>query len=93
MGLPKKFSCDNEFATKEVENYCDKHDIDVVFSEPNDIQKNSVVERLNRTIASLLQKYRVSTDKYDWNKYLPDIIHNYNRSYHSTIKTHTRRNI
>jgi hypothetical protein len=86
MGLPKKFSCDNEFATKEFENYCDKHDIDVVFSEPNDIQKNSVVERLNRTIASLLQKYRVSTDKYDWNKYLPDIIHNYNNSYHSTIK-------
>jgi len=86
MGLPKKISCDNEFATKEFEKYCNKNDIDVIFSEPNDIQKNSIVERLNRTIALLLQKYRVSTNKYDWYKVLPDIIYNYNNSYHRTIK-------
>ena len=39
MSIPKKISCDNEFATKEFEKYCDQYNIDVIFSEPNDIQK------------------------------------------------------
>jgi transposase InsO family protein len=86
MGKPDKFSCDNEFATKEFEKYCNEYDIDVIFSEPNDIQKNSIVERLNRTIALMIQKYRVSTNKYNWYKILPDIIYNYNHSNHRTIK-------
>jgi hypothetical protein len=86
MGKPEKFSCDNEFATKEFEKYCNKYDIDVIFSEPNDIQKNSIVERLNRTIALMLQKYRVATNKYNWYKILPDIIFNYNHTNHRTIK-------
>ena len=34
----------------------------------------------------MLQKYRVSTNKYDWYKILPDIIYNYNHSHHRTIK-------
>ena len=86
MGKPKKISCDNEFATKEFEKYCDNEDIDVVFSEPNDIQKNSIVERLNRTIALMIQKYRVATGSYDWPNELPDLIYNYNHTEHRTIK-------
>jgi hypothetical protein len=86
MGKPKKFSCDNEFATKLFEQYCEKNDIDVEFSEPNDIQKNSIVERLNRTIALMIQKYRVSSGSYDWVKILPDLMYNYNHSVHRTIK-------
>jgi hypothetical protein len=86
MGKPKKISCDNEFNTKEFEKYCNESNIQVNFSEPNDIQKNSIVERLNRTIALLLQKCRVATNNYDWKSYLQDIMFNYNHSYHRTIK-------
>ena len=86
MGKCKKFSCDNEFKTKEFEKYCIDNNIEVSFSEPNDIQKNSIVERLNRTIALMLQKYRTATNDYNWVKILPDIMNNYNNTIHRTIK-------
>ena len=39
IGIPHTIACDNEFATIKFEKYCNKHDIDVKFSEPNDIKK------------------------------------------------------
>jgi hypothetical protein len=86
MGRPSKFSCDNEFATKEFEKYCNQHDIDVDFSEPNDIQKNSIVERLNRTLAGYIKKLRIGLKQYNWPKALPEIMENYNNSYHRMIR-------
>ena len=86
MVKPKIIACDNEFNTNEFKKLSERYGIRFKYSEPNDIQKNSIVERLNRTIALLLQKYRVSTNKYDWYKVLPDIMYNYNHSYHRTIK-------
>lgn len=86
MGKPRLISCDNEFNTKEFNKYCMKNDISVRYSEPNEIQKNSIVERFNRTIAGYLNKIRISLKKYDWAKYLDDVIYNYNHSYHRTIK-------
>ncbi len=43
MGIPKKISCDNEFASNELKKYCVKNDIEMEFSEPNDIQKKIVL--------------------------------------------------
>ena len=63
-----------------------KHDVKFKFSDPEDIQKNSIVERVNRTIAGLLQKWRTATKNRDWVKVLPDIIKNYNNTKHRTIK-------
>jgi len=86
MGRPAKFSCDNEFDTKEFEKYCNEHDIFVDFSEPNDIQKNSIVERLNRTLAGYIKKLRIGLKQYNWPKALPQILENYNSSYHRMIR-------
>eukprot|EP01038_Epipyxis_sp_PR26KG_P013573 gene13573-18215_t len=86
MGKPKLISCDNEFATNEFNKYCTENDIDVNYSEPNDIQKNSIVERFNRTLAGYIQKLRVGLKNYDWPSELDDILYNYNTSYHKTIK-------
>jgi hypothetical protein len=86
MGKPKLISCDNEFATIEFNKYCIKNEIEVNYSEPNDIQKNSIVERFNRTLAGYIKKLRVGLGVYDWPHELPDIIENYNTSYHRTIK-------
>ena len=86
MGIPKCISCDNEFDTLEFRKYCIKHDIETKYSEPGDILKNSIVERLNRTLAGYIKKMRVGSKIYDWPKHLPAIMDNYNNSYHKTIR-------
>jgi hypothetical protein len=85
MGVPKNINCDNEFDTKEFEKYIKEKNITVYFSDPDEVNKNAIVERFNRTLASLLQKWRTATGKYDWYKVLPKFINNYNNSYHRTI--------
>ena len=86
MGKPKLISCDNEFATIEFNKYCLKNEIDVNYSEPNDIQKNSIVERFNRTLAGYIKKLRFGLNNYDWPSELNNILENYNTSYHRTIR-------
>jgi hypothetical protein len=86
MGKPKKISCDNEFATIEFHKYCIKNDIEENYSEPNDIQKNSIVERFNRTLAGYIKKLRLGMNNYDWPSEIPNILENYNTSYHRTIR-------
>jgi len=61
MGIPKSINCDNEFDTKQFEAYCRENDVTIYFSDPNEINKNAIVERVNRTIAQLLQKWRTAT--------------------------------
>jgi hypothetical protein len=85
IGKPKIISCDNEFNTNEFKTYCEKNNIQVNFSIPNDIQKNSIVERLNRTLAGFIKKLRY-LKIYNWAKELPDIMNLYNNKYHRTIR-------
>jgi len=86
MGYPKNVNCDNEFNTGEFKRWCKVHNVTAWFSDPEDIQKNSIVERVNRTIAQLLAKWRTATGDYDWVKVLPRIVKNYNTTIHRTIK-------
>lgn len=86
MGLPEMIQCDNEFNTNEFINYLKKNDISVRFSDPDEINKNPIVERVNGTIARQLQKIRLTTNKYDWYNYLSDVVENYNNTIHSTVK-------
>ena len=86
MGIPKIISCDNEFDTHEFKKFCLEHDIAARFSEPHEIQKNSIVERFNKTLAGYIKKLREGLKIYDWVKYLDEIMTNYNNSYHRTIR-------
>ena len=86
MGKPKIISCDNEFNTIEFKNYCLENDIGARFSEPLEIQKNSIVERFNRTLAGYLKKIREALKIYNWPVHLDDIMTNYNNTYHRTIR-------
>lgn len=86
MGLPEEIDCDNEFNTKEFNQYCETNNIDVRYSDPNEINKNAIVERVNGTIASMLQKIRITTKRKDWYKYLEFVVQNYNDTSHSTTK-------
>lgn len=86
LGVPKIISCDNEFDTHEFKKFCLEHDISARFSEPHEIQKNSIVERFNKTLAGYIKKLREALKIYDWVKYLQDIMYNYNHKYHRTIR-------
>jgi len=86
MGKPKQIGCDNEFNTNEFNEYCKENGIKVNYSIPNDIQKNSIVERLNRTIAGYIKRDR-SIGIYNWAKNLDDYMGLYNHKIHRTTRT------
>lgn len=86
LGIPKNINCDNEFNTKMLNDYFSKEKITVHYSEPNEINKNAIVERFNRTLAGMIQKWRIATGKRDWVKVLDDLVYNYNNTVHRTIK-------
>lgn len=86
MGIPKNINCDNEFNNEVFNKYFERHGINTYFSQPNEINKNAIVERFNRTLALMIQKWRVATGKYEWYKVLNDLVDNYNETYHTTIK-------
>lgn len=91
-GPPYELQCDNEFNKNEFKKLLEDYDIKYRFSDANDKNKNSVVERVNGTIALMLQKYRITSKRYDWYNYLDDITENYNTTIHSTTK-HTPEDI
>ena len=86
LGEPKNLNCDNEFNTHEFNNYLKSRSIIAWYSDVNESNKNSIVERFNRTIAMMIAKYREATGKHDWNNVLPKLIRNYNNTIHSTTK-------
>ena len=51
MRKPKLISGDNEINTKIINNYLSDNNVSANYSEPNEIQKNSIVERFNKTLA------------------------------------------
>lgn len=86
FGVPDNINCDNEFNKKEVNKMASDLGIKMWFSEPEEINKNAIVERCNRTIAEMIEKWRIGTGRKDWYKVLDNIVYNYNHQYHKTIK-------
>lgn len=86
MGVPKNINGDNEFNTKKINEFFNKDKVVKHYSDVGEINKNAIVERFNRTLANLIQKYRVGSKNREWYKVLNDIVDNYNNTYHRTIK-------
>ena len=86
MGTPYKIQCDNEFNTVEFNKLMDSMDIRVHYSDPNEINKNALVERSNRTLRFLLNKYREANKDYNWVEYLQDVVQHYNNTEHDGTK-------
>jgi transposase InsO family protein len=85
-GYPKSINCDNEFDTHDFNDWAKRHGIEMKYSQPYEVNKNAIVERFNRTLAELLQKWRTATKRYDWANVLPQIVKSYNQNIHSTIQ-------
>jgi len=84
LGIPKNFNADQEFNIKLVNDLMKKDNIQSWYSDPYALNHNPIVERANRTIAQLLQRYRIATKNYNWPEYLPKLINNYNNTIHGT---------
>lgn len=85
IGYPKNLNLDNQFNTKKITQFLTDKNINVYFNQPDEINKNAIVERFNRTLAKNLQKKRLKTKNYNWVSYLDEVINNYNNSVHSRI--------
>jgi hypothetical protein len=87
-GLCKNLNCDlgSEFIYTPFVEYCYVNDITLYYSNPDQDNKNAIIERFHRTLRNLMLKYTVANDKGYINA-LPNLIKNYNTTFHNTIKT------
>jgi len=83
---PKDLNLDNEFTAKIFVDYAEEQGTQLHYSEVGQFNKNAIVERFNRTLALMIEKYRFHTDNINWPSYLQDIVHNYNTTVHTTTK-------
>ena len=65
MGWPENLNCNNEFNVTEFNKLIKEHNVKCWFSEPGEINKNAIIERFNKTLAFMIQKWRIATGKYD----------------------------
>lgn len=88
MGVPLNVNCDQEFVQSDlIRQWMLSQGITIYASDPDEPRKNALIESFHRTLALMLQRWRQSAGGLrDWPKVLPDIIHNYNHTVHSTIK-------
>jgi len=85
VGVPRFIHSDRgaEFCSKIFREMCRAFKIDKTFTTPFRPQGNGQVERMNRTLGSMLRAY---TNEYqtDWDEYLPLCAMAYNGSKHSS---------
>ena len=83
---PNRILTDNgkEFSSDIFASLCDQYGITHVFSTPYKPQSNGAVERVNRTIGEMLRV--LVKQPQSWDRHLPDVVMNYNHSWHSQIK-------
>ena len=85
-GYPENINCDNEFNNKQFIDYFTSKGTHLWFSTVNQPHKNSVTERFWGTLARILERMRTGIKNFDWAKSLPDVVENYNNTYHRSIK-------
>ena len=85
---PEIINCDNgsEFTSSEFKKLLSEYNIDVKYVTVGDHHKLGVIDRFIRTLRQKINMYLESHNTTKYINVLPNIIHSYNNSYHSTIK-------
>jgi len=76
----------SEFLNKSVQDLFKNHSIEHVTFEEENHQKLGIIERFNRTLKMMINKYMKANHTVKWIDVLNELINNYNNSYHSSIK-------
>lgn len=84
--IPIKLQTDRgrEFLNKPMKSLCTTYKI-LHFVTSNTV-KAALVERFNRTLKTKMWRYLTDHNTYRYIDILPDLLHSYNRTYHSTIR-------
>jgi len=89
MGYCKNFNSDLEASLlgKKFQAILKRNHIKHWQHDPIDNKRNmSIIERINKTIRGVIQKYFYVRGTKNWVKVLPDLIENYNTTEHSTTQ-------
>jgi len=83
-----RINCDNgsEFVNQKMKEILKNRKIEMILNEPNQYNKLAIVNRLMRTIRSLMNNFM---NKKKTNRYidvLDELVDNYNNSYHKTLR-------
>ena len=83
-----KVQCDmgSEFISKQFKKLMSDHNIEIIYASAGDHSVQGIVERFNRSLRSLIMKYLMAEDKYNYIDVLPQIVDYYNDRYHSGIQ-------
>lgn len=86
-GKIKYASSDNgsEFINKDFKKFCQEHNIEQYFAEPDDHHKLGIVNAVIKTIRGMLDKYFKAYGTHNWVDVLPKIVTNYNNREHSSL--------
>ena len=86
-GSPVNINLDlgTEFTYNPFKKFCKDKNIKLWFSDTQQENKNAIIERFHRTLRNLILGFSVSNGK-SYIDNLPDLIENYNTTYHATIK-------
>ena len=86
-GCPKELQSDNgtEFVNRIIQQLTEHYKIKHKFSAPYHPQTNGIVERFNRTLCTILQKYTIAL-KEDWDTHLPAALFAYRTLKNATTK-------
>lgn len=76
----------SEFKNDKVKKLCEEYGVEQMFCREGDHTCNGTIERFNKTLRGLLNKYMSHTNKVVWFDVLDKLIKNYNSTYHSSIK-------
>ena len=86
---PEIINCDNgsEFISASFKSLCDKYKIKINYAQKGDHYKLGIIDRFIRTLRGLIEKQMTMNKTNNYINHLKDLVHNYNHSYHSSIKS------
>jgi hypothetical protein len=87
QGKPTNLNIDEgkEFKYKQFVKYCGENNIEMWVSNPEQTNKNSIIERFHRTLRNIILRYEVANGK-SYIEDLQKLISNYNNTEHNTIE-------
>jgi hypothetical protein len=87
QGKPTNLNIDEgkEFKYKPFVKYCEDNDIKMWVSNPEQTNKNAIIERFHRTLRNIILRYEVANGK-SYIDDLPKLISNYNNTEHKTLE-------
>lgn len=75
-----------EFLNKHLREVLERDNVYHRTNEAGDHNHMGIIERFNRTIKTILEKYRSATGNKNWVNVIEEIVEGYNNSFHATTK-------